>query len=110
LAGNIFRHFPKNCITPTFSWKYFFGMSKTLPEEMYMAIAIQDIATRRDGRKWGQGVINMVRLIDIRINHYLALNQIYISINLALNPSFSRLFSLYFNYPIRGYKRKIIYE
>lgn len=77
---------------------------------MYMAIAIGDTGGRRAGGKWGQWVINKPSLNDIKIFLYIALNQIFISINLALNPSFFRLFSLYFNYPLRGYKRKIIYE
>jgi len=64
-------------------------MSKPLPEEMYTAIAIQDTATRRAGGKWGQGVINKPSLNDIKIFLYIALNQIFISINLAFNPCFS---------------------
>ncbi len=106
IGQNYFSAFPKNCHTPTFSWKYFFGMSKTLPEEMYTAIAIQDTGSQRAGGKWGQGVINKPGLNDIKIFLYLALIQIFISINLAFNPSFYRLFCLYFNYPLRGYKRK----
>ena len=58
----------------------------------------------------GTGGINRPRLTSVRNHHYHALYQIFISINLAFNPFFSRLFSLYFNYPLRGYKRKIIYE
>ena len=81
-------------------------MSKTLPEEMYMAIAIQDTGGRRAGGKWGQGVINKPGLSGIKIFIYLALNQIFISINLTNNPSFFRLFSLYFNYPSEGIKGK----